>query len=84
MLDARLQLVMARQLKIIGERHPDGYVAYPLGIKGVVVGQGDTYEAALADVKSAIQFHIEVFGGEVLPDDSPVLEAFIAETTVAV
>jgi len=32
-----------------------------LGLKGVVVGQGDTYEEALADVKSAIKFHIETF-----------------------
>jgi len=47
------------QLKIIVEKHPDGYVAYPLGLKGIVVGQGDTYEQALSDVKSAIQFHIE-------------------------
>ena len=51
-----------RQFKIVVEKHPDVYVAYPLGMKGVVVGQGDTYEAALADVKSAIQFHIESFG----------------------
>jgi len=40
-------------------------VAYPLGLKGVVVGQGDTYEEALSDVKSAIRFHIETFGKEV-------------------
>jgi predicted RNase H-like HicB family nuclease len=50
--------------KVIVERHPDGYVAYPLGIKGVVVGQGDTYEQALSDLKSAIEFHIETFGPE--------------------
>ncbi len=36
-----------RQIKIIVEKHPDGYVAYPLGVKGVVVGQGDTYEKHL-------------------------------------
>jgi len=59
-----------KRLKVIVERHPDGYVAYPLGVKGVVVGQGDTYEEALADVKSAIRFHIESFGPEVL-DDNP-------------
>jgi len=51
-----------KQLKVVVEKHPDGYVAYPLGLKGVVVGQGDTYEDALADVKSAIRFHIETFG----------------------
>ena len=50
------------QFKIVVEQHPDGYVAYPLGLNGVVVGQGDTYEAALLDVKSAIRFHIETFG----------------------
>ncbi|GAB6058017.1 hypothetical protein JCM31598_11340 [Desulfonatronum parangueonense] len=52
------------QYKVIVEKHVDGYVAYPLGFKGVVVGQGDTYEEALADVKSAIAFHIETFGRE--------------------
>jgi predicted RNase H-like HicB family nuclease len=74
---------MARQLKIVVEKHPDGYVAYPLGIEGVIVGQGDSYEEALADVKSAIQFHIETFGSQTLGDDPIVIEAFIAETTVA-
>jgi predicted RNase H-like HicB family nuclease len=53
-----------KSFKIVVEKHPDGYVAYPLGLKGVVVGQGDTYEEALADVKSAIRFHIETFGRE--------------------
>ena len=48
-----------RELKIIVEKHPEGYVAYPLGLKGVVVGEGDTYEDALEDVTSAIKFHIE-------------------------
>jgi predicted RNase H-like HicB family nuclease len=71
-----------KQCKIIVEKHPDGYVAYPLGVKGVVVGQGDTYEEALADVKSAIRFHVETFGEEVLDIDPPILEAFIAETGV--
>jgi len=71
-----------RQFKIIVEKHSDGYVAYPLGLKGVVVGQGDTYEEALADVKSAIRFHIDSFGEEVLEVEPPVLEAFVAETGV--
>ena len=71
-----------KQYKIIVEKHPDGYVAYPLGLKGVVVGQGDTYEEALADIKSAIRFHIESFGDEVLEVEPPVLEAFVAETRV--
>ena len=73
-----------RQIKIIVEKHADGYVAYPLGIKGVVVGEGDTYEAALADVSSAIRFHIQSFGDEVLQVEPPVLEAYIAEAHVDV
>ena len=59
-----------RQFKVIVEKHPDGYVAYPLGLKGVVVGEGDTYEEALADVKSAIQFHIDTFGQEVFDNET--------------
>ncbi len=53
---------MIQQIKIIVEKHSDGYVAYPLGLKGVVVAEGDTYEEAITDVKSAIQFHVETFG----------------------
>jgi predicted RNase H-like HicB family nuclease len=71
-----------RPVKIIVEKHEDGYVAYPLSMKGVVVGEGNTYEEALADVKSAIRFHIETFGVEVLSDESPLLEAFVAEATI--
>lgn len=71
-----------RQYKIIVEKHPDGYVAYPLGLKGVVVGQGDTYEEALSDVKSAIRFHMETFGEDVLEIEPPILEAFVAEMRV--
>jgi predicted RNase H-like HicB family nuclease len=73
-----------RQIKIVVEKHPDVYVAYPLGLKGVVIGQGDTYEAALSDVKSAIQFHLESFGADALEVDPPILEAFVAEAGVAV
>lgn len=69
-------------LKIIVEKHPDGYIAYPLGIRGAVVGQGDTYDKALADVKSAIQTHLAVFGNEVIDDEFPILDAFVAEMAV--
>lgn len=71
-------------VKIIVEKHPDGYVAYPLGLKGVVVGQGESYEEALTDVRSAIRFHIETFGEEVLQTEPPVLEAFVAETRISI
>ena len=71
-------------LKIVVEQHEDGYVAYPVGIRGVVVGQGDTYEEALDDVKSAIAFHADTFGKDVLEGDSRVLDAFIADAEVAI
>lgn len=73
-----------RNIKIIVEKHEDGYVAYPLGLRGVVVGQGNSYEEALNDVKSAIKFHVESFGDEVLLSEPPVLEAFVAEAGVAI
>jgi len=75
-------MAMAHHIKVIIEKHPDGYVAYPLGLKGVIVGEGDTYEEALADVQSAITFHIETFGADVLDDTTSVLEVFIAATGV--
>lgn len=70
-------------LKLIIEKHDDGYIAYPIGLKGVVIGQGETYDEALADINSAIRFHIETFGDEAFENDSPVLEAFVAETRLA-
>jgi predicted RNase H-like HicB family nuclease len=75
-----------RAVKVVVEHHPDGYVAYPLGLKGVVVGQGDIYAEALQDIESAMRFHIESFGEDVLDSDpeSPVLEAFVAEAGVQV
>ena len=76
---------MAAALKIVVEKHSDGYVAYPLGMaRGVIVGQGDTYEEALSDVRSAIAFHIETFGMTALAPagDDPVLEAFVAEAAL--
>ena len=73
-----------RQFKIIVEKHPDGYTAYPLWLKGVVIGQGDTYEEALSDVKSAIYFHMETFGKEVLEVEPLIIEAFVAEAGVEV
>ena len=70
-----------RPIKIIIEKHSDGYVAYPIGIKGIVIGEGGTYEEALADMKSAIKFHIDTFGREVLETDE-ISETFVAEVVV--
>jgi len=73
-----------KQIKIIVEKHPEGYIAYPLGLKGVVVGEGDTYEEALSDVKSAIKFHIETFGEKEIFGvfEAEIMETFVAEVAV--
>jgi predicted RNase H-like HicB family nuclease len=76
---------MMPALKIVVQKHADCYVAYPLGLpRGAVIGQGDTYESALADVRSAIAFHVESFGAASLApvEEDPVLEAFVAEAVV--
>ena len=68
-----------RTVKVIVEKYDDGYVAYPVGLRGACVGEGDTYEEALADVKSAIAAHIETFGGEAFEDEPEPTEVFVAE-----
>ena len=73
-----------KQFKVIIEKRSDGYIGYPLGLNGIIVGQGDSYEEALADVKSAISVHIETFGEEAFQEESPILEAFVAEAGVNV
>ena len=73
-----------KEFKIIVEKHSDGFIAYSLGLKGVVVGEGDTYEDALSDVNSAIKFHIESFGDDVFESDPPILDVFITETKIAI
>ena len=45
---------MEKMVKILIEKHPDGYLAYPLGLRGVVIGTGETESEALTDVRSAI------------------------------
>jgi predicted RNase H-like HicB family nuclease len=70
-----------KKLKFVVEKHRDGYVAYPLGLKGAVVGEGDSYESALADARSAAAFHIESFG-EAFDDQDDVMEASITEASL--
>ena len=43
------------------------------------MGEGDSYEEALSDVKSAIEFHIETFGSDVFTTEPLVLGAFVAD-----
>ena len=37
-----------RHFKIIIEKHLDGYIAYPIGVMGAIVGQGNTYRKGRA------------------------------------
>ena len=67
------------RFRFIVEQHADGFVAYPLGLKGVVVGQGETSDEALADAKSAVRFHVQTFGPDALDNDSSLLDAFLVE-----
>lgn len=78
-----------KQIKIVIERHEDGYVGYPLGFtRGAIVGQGKTYTEALKDTESAIRFFIRHYGkkkfSEHLESETPTIEAFIAETSIAI
>ena len=68
-------------LKVVVERHVDGYVAYPLGIEGVVVGQGDSFQEAINDLASAVQFHIDTFGQTVIAEEQP-LDVLVGEVEV--
>jgi predicted RNase H-like HicB family nuclease len=72
-----------RTIRVIVEKYEDGYVAYPVGLRGACVGQGDSYEEALADVKSAIAAHIETFGTEAFLDEPEPIDVFVAETVAS-
>lgn len=56
---------MMRQSKVVVEKTSDVYAAYPLGMKGIIVGEGDTYEEALAEVGPATRSHVGTFGPDV-------------------
>ena len=74
-----------KQITLVIEEHPDGWIAYPLGIQGVIVGEGDTRQEALEDAISSIQFHIESFGPGVIDDaDYPVLTASVERAYVPI
>lgn len=75
---------MIQKLKIVISKQEDGYVGYPIGLEGAVVGEGNTYEEALENTKSAIRFHIKTFGPKVLRNTELPQEAFIAETELSI
>ncbi|TLM76527.1 MAG: type II toxin-antitoxin system HicB family antitoxin [Actinobacteria bacterium] len=69
------------KVRFVAEQHADGFVAFPLGVSGAVVGQGESADAALADARSALRFHVDTFGAQVLEEPEP-LDAFMVEDTV--
>jgi hypothetical protein len=71
------------RIKIVVEHHDDGYVAYPIGVDGIIVGEGDTEDQAIADVKSAISEFVAEFGIDALGLDSPVRDATITDFELA-
>jgi len=69
-------------MKFVIEQHEDGFLAYPLGFKGVVMGQGNTRDLALADAQSAAKFHVETFGAEVIAEESQLIDAVVVEVGI--
>jgi hypothetical protein len=52
-------------VKIIIEKHTDGYCSYPLGFSnGAIVGQGNTYFEAIQSTESSIKAYIKYYGIE--------------------
>ncbi len=70
---------MYRVFKILIEKHPDGYIAYPVGLKGSVSGFGKTSEEAVCEVNQAIMARIRTFGEEIFDLDSPILDASLTD-----
>lgn len=63
----RLSELAERLLEaVIIDEDQDGYTAYTSGKAGVIVGHGRTYEEVLIDIKSAVLFHVETFGDNIL------------------
>jgi len=74
-------------MKIIIEKHSDGYCGYPLGFSnGAIVGPGKTYLEALQSTESSIQAFIDYYGQAKSHDhfleDYNLEEAYIAELGV--
>jgi predicted RNase H-like HicB family nuclease len=63
MTPSRLSITAAGQrFRVQLEQAEAGWLAYPEGINGVVLSQGDTAAEALADLQSALRFHRDTFG----------------------
>lgn len=63
---------MPQKISIVVERHVEGFVAYPVNVRGVIVGEGDTAIEALQNVLSAIEFHCETFGASIFDETKTI------------
>jgi predicted RNase H-like HicB family nuclease len=70
-----------KSINVIIEKHPEGYVAYLLGLSGVLLSKGNTYQEALENIKFTIKFHLENFRKETFQDEC-IITTFIGEITV--
>ncbi len=73
---------MEKSIKIIIEKHSDGFSAYPLGLKGAVVGWGTSESEALTNIRSAILYHVETFGPDVFGSGSMELNSIQVEASL--
>ena len=48
-----------KQIKIIFEKHPDACIAYPIGLKGVIIGEGNTYEEVIANLQTFKHYNLK-------------------------
>ncbi len=69
-------------MKFVVEQHSDSFVAYPLGMKGVVVGQGNTRDEALADAISAARFHHDTFGNDAAAEATDMIDDEVVDADI--
>ena len=54
-------------INVVVEQHGDDvFIAYPAGLGDVIVGQGETEDAAVYDAREALKRHLDVFGRDCL------------------